>query len=77
VSCRIYGLTSREIETVQAFLHKEWLQKIRESLNKLIVICDLKKNVNLEYQPIEKVGVETHVNCKFEHEDQDSIHQDN
>jgi hypothetical protein len=43
VSYRIYGLTSREIETVQAFLHKEWLQKIRGSLDKLIVMCDPKK----------------------------------
>jgi hypothetical protein len=41
------------------------------------VICDPKKNVNLEDKPIEKLGVETHANCKLEHEDQDSIHQDN
>jgi hypothetical protein len=48
VSYRIYGLTSREIDAVQAFLHKEWLQKMKESWDKLIVMCDLKKNVNLE-----------------------------
>jgi hypothetical protein len=77
VSYRIYGLTSREIEVVQAFLHKKWLQKIKESLDKLIVMCDSKKNVNLEDQPIEGLGVETHVNCKLKHGDQDSIHQDN
>jgi hypothetical protein len=47
VSYQIYGLTSREIEAVQAFLHKEWLQKIKEFLDKLIVMCDSKKNVNL------------------------------
>jgi hypothetical protein len=40
-------------------------------------MCDPKKNVNLKDQPIEKLGVEIHVNCKLEHEDQDSIHQDN
>jgi hypothetical protein len=77
VSCRIYGLTSREIEAVQAFLHKEWLQRIREILDKLIVIYDPKKNVNLEVKLIEEFGVETHSNCKLEHEDQDFIHQDN
>jgi hypothetical protein len=41
------------------------------------VICDPKKNVNLKDKPIEELGVETHVNCKLEHEDEDSIHQDN
>jgi hypothetical protein len=73
----VYGLTSREIEAVQTFLHKEWLQQIRETLDKLIVIYDPKKNMNLEDKPIEELGVETHVNCKLEHEDQDSFHQDN
>jgi hypothetical protein len=77
VTYRTYGLTSREIDAVQAFLHKEWLQKIKESWDKLIVMCDSKKNINLEDQPIEKLGVETHANCKLEHEDQDSIHRDN
>jgi hypothetical protein len=77
VSGRIYGLTSREIEVVQAFLHNEWRQKIIESLDIMIVICVPKKNMNLEDQPIEEFGVETHANCKLEHEDQDSIHQDN
>jgi hypothetical protein len=41
------------------------------------VICDPKKNVNLEDKPIEEFGVETHANSTLEHEDQDSIHQDN
>jgi hypothetical protein len=41
------------------------------------VICDLKKNMNLEEKPIEELGVETHANCKLQHENQDSIHQDN
>jgi hypothetical protein len=40
-------------------------------------MCDPKKNVNLEDQPIEKLGVEPHANCKLEYGDQDSIHQDN
>jgi hypothetical protein len=48
-----------------------------ESLDKLIVICDSKKNVNLEDKAIEELGVETHANCKLEHKDQDSIHQGN
>jgi hypothetical protein len=74
MSYRIYGLTPREIEVVQAFLHKEWLQKIREFLDKLIVICDPKKNVNLEDKPIKELGVETHTNCKLKHENKDSIH---
>jgi hypothetical protein len=38
---------------VQAFLHNEWRQKIIESLDKMIAICDPKKNMNLEDQPIE------------------------
>jgi hypothetical protein len=46
-------------------------------LDKLIVMCDPKKNVNLEDQPIEELRVETYINCKLEYEDQDSIHQDN
>jgi hypothetical protein len=46
-------------------------------LDKLIVICDFKKNVNLEDKSIEELGVETHANYKLEHEDQDSTHQDN
>jgi hypothetical protein len=33
--------------------------------------------MNLEDKPIEKFRVETHANCKVEHKDQDSIHQDN
>jgi hypothetical protein len=77
VSYRIYGLTPREIKVVQAFLHKEWLQKNREYLDKLIVICDPKKNMNLEDKSIEEFGVETRANCKLEHEDEDSIHQGN
>jgi hypothetical protein len=77
VSYRIYGLTSREIKAIQAFLHKLWLQKIRESLDKLIVICDPKKNVNLEDKLMEELEVETHANYKLEHENQDFIHQDN
>jgi hypothetical protein len=40
-------------------------------------MCDLKKNMNLEVKPIEKLGVEAHDNCKFEREDQDCTHQDN
>jgi hypothetical protein len=46
-------------------------------LDKLIVMCDPKKNVNLEDQSIEKFEVETYANCKLKHEDQDSTHQDN
>jgi hypothetical protein len=41
------------------------------------VICDLKKNINLEDKLIEELGVETHANCKLDHEDEDYIHQDN
>jgi hypothetical protein len=33
VSGRIFGLTSREIEAVQVFLHNEWLQKISLWIN--------------------------------------------
>jgi hypothetical protein len=33
--------------------------------------------MNLEVKSIEELGVETHVNYKLEHEDQDSTHQDN
>jgi hypothetical protein len=33
--------------------------------------------MNLVVKPIEELGVETHNNYKFEHEDQDCIHQDN
>jgi hypothetical protein len=33
--------------------------------------------VNLEVKPIKEFGVKTHANCKLEHEDQDSTHQDN
>jgi hypothetical protein len=40
-------------------------------------MCDLKKNMNLEDQPIEELRVETRANYKLEHEDQDYIHQDN
>jgi hypothetical protein len=36
-----------------------------------------RKNVNLEDIIIEQLGVVTHDNCKLEHEDQDSIHQEN
>jgi hypothetical protein len=41
------------------------------------VICDPKKNMNLKDKPIEELGVETHADCKLEHEDEDYIHQDN
>jgi hypothetical protein len=46
-------------------------------LDKLFVMCDLKKNMNLEDQPIEELRVETRANYKLEHKDQDYIHQDN
>jgi hypothetical protein len=68
VSGRIFGLTSREIEAVQIFLHNECLQNIRESLVNLIVIFDLKENTNLEDKSIEELEVEAHDDYKFEQE---------
>jgi hypothetical protein len=76
VSGQIFGLTSREIKTVQIFLHNECLQNIRGSLVNLITMFDLKKNMNLEVKSIKELEVEAHDDCKFEQKVQGSTHQD-
>jgi hypothetical protein len=88
VSGQILGLSSREDETVQIFLHNKYLQKVIESVEnayeKYKVAMDeinekfaLKKSVNLEVKLIEELEVEIHDDCKFEHEDQGTTLQDN
>jgi hypothetical protein len=81
VSGHIFGLSSREVEVVQIFLHNECLQKISESLtnalDKIKITFNLMTNVYLEVKTIEELEIEAHDDCKFEYEDHDSTLQDN